>query len=159
MAISPIHWETTRLIEVLSEMKTGETVPYADLAKRCDMSEVAVKRRLQAARPIVLRDHHVIVITVRKVGVQRLAQDLVTIPVEKQRNKIRSSARRSKQLIADGVTDWDKLDSNTRTKLFVESAVTGVVMQATDHHSRKKIAAQVVANGQLNVGRTLELLK
>jgi hypothetical protein len=158
-AIKAINWQTQKLVDVMTTLDLGVT-SYARLAELCEVDVDAVKRRLTVARSIVLRDHHVIIDTVRGVGVVRLAQSEVTTPVERQRNRARSAARKGRKLIADGVTDWDTLDSVTKTQLWTESAVLGAIVQATDHHSRKRIQAQVeVANEQLNIGRTMELLK
>lgn len=157
--IKTTHWQTQRLVEVLSDLKVGEPITYQDLAKACETTEQGIRQRLASARSIALRDHHVIIETVRGVGVIRLGQEDVARPVARKRDRIRSAARGGRKLIASGVTDWEKLPAGVKTQLLTDSAVLGAIIQATDHNTRKKLVQQVEANGELNIGRTLELMK
>lgn len=160
MTIKPIHWETKRLVEVLVATEVGSVISFTELSKLGDMPVSSVKRRLYRACQISLRDHHALVVVIRRVGVQRLGQDGVPVPVEAQRKRIRNSANRGRKAITYGVTDWNKLDGETKTRLYVDMAVLGVVSQATDRNTRKRIEGQVrMSNTEINVGRTLELMK
>ena len=114
------HWQTQALVDAFVALKENEVVPYADLAKRCKIDEAAVQKRLQAAKKIALREHHVIVDVVRGVGVCRLTQDLVTAPVSKAIGRMRSSARTATRLIKHGVTDFAALPKEKRSEVFMQ---------------------------------------
>lgn len=154
------HWQTQALVDVFVGLKENEVVPYVDLAKKCKIDVESVKKRLESAKKIALHDHRAIIDTVRGVGVVRLGQENVTAPVARQRNRMRSAARRSTKLIQRGVTDFEKLPKETRTTLYMEQAVAGTVMLATSQVGRRAIAEHAAAtNSELKIGRTLELLK
>lgn len=157
--IRPLHWQTARLVDLFRDFTDGQQATYEEMAKSCDTSVAAVKVRLHSVREILLRDHHVIVETIRKVGVRRIPQGEVTRPVAAKRSRIRSAAAGGRRLIASGVTDWEQLPPETRTQLLTDSAVLGTIVHATDHNTRKKILGQVEANGQQSIGKVLELMK
>jgi hypothetical protein len=73
---------------------------------------------------------------------------------------MRSAARKGVKLITRGVTDFEKLPAETRSTLYMERAVFGTVMLATDKSSRRVLKEHAeTTNGELKIGRTLELLK
>lgn len=154
------HWQTQALVDVFVGLKENEVTTYDALAKKCKIDVAAVKKRLTSARNIVLAEHHVVIDTVRGVGVARLAQENVTAPVARQRTRMRSAARRGVKLITNGVTDFEKLPNDTRTTLYTERAVFGTVMLVTAPSSRRLLKEHAeTTNSELKIGRTLELLK
>lgn len=154
------HWQTQRLVEVLAALAIGDTVSYGKLAERCDIPVKTVKNRLQSAKAITLRDHHVIIETVRGEGIVRIGQQDVTAPVARQRNKARRAAGKGQDLISDGVTDWNALPNETKVQLHTESAVLGTIRLVTDHTTRRRLTESVrVVNGEQSLGRTLDLLR
>lgn len=154
------HWQTQALVDVFVTLKENEVTPYDALAKKCKIDVASVKKRLTSARNIALAEHHVLVDTVRGVGVARLAQENVTAPVQRQRARMRSAARKGVKLITRGVTDFEKLPNETRSTLYMERAIFGTVMLATDQSSRRVLKEHAeTTNSELKIGRTLELLK
>lgn len=119
-----------------------------------------MKKRLQSAKKIALVEHHVVIDSVRGVGVARLSQEHVTAPVAKARGRMRSAARTGIRLIKNGVTDFEKLSGDVKSTLYMERAVFGTVVLATDRTSRRILKEHAeTTNGELKIGRTLELLK
>jgi hypothetical protein len=154
------HWQTQALVDVFVGLKENEVTGYEMLAKRCKIDVASVKKRLTSARNITLSEHHIVIDTVRGVGVARLDQKDVTAPVARQRTRMRSAARKGVKLITRGVTDFEKLPAETRSTLYMERAVFGTVMLATDKSSRRVLKEHAeTTNGELKIGRTLELLK
>lgn len=154
------HWQTQALVDVFIGLKENEVVAYVELAKRCKIDESAVKKRLQSAKKIARDEHHVVIDAVRGVGVARLSQENVTAPVARARGRMRSAARTGMKLIRNGITDFEKLPQETKTTLYMERAIFGTVMLATDKSSRRMLKEHAeTTNGDLKIGRTLELLK
>lgn len=154
------HWQTQALVDVFVGLKENEIVTYAELSRRCKIDEKSMRARLQSAKKIARDQHHVVIDTVNKIGVTRLSQDLVTAPVSKAIGRMRSSARTAHKLIKNGVTDFDKLSTETKSTLYMQQAVAGTVLLATDRSSQRRLKEHAeTSNGALNVGRTLELLK
>lgn len=154
------HWQTQALVDVFVGLKENEITPYDRLAQLSKTDVAAVKKRLQSAKSIALAEHHVIIDVVRGVGVARLGQENVTAPVARQRVKMRSAARKGIKLIANGVTDFEKLPTDKKTTLYMERAIFGTVVLATDKNSRRVLKEHAeTTNDQLKIGRTLELLK
>lgn len=154
------HWQTQALVDAFVGLKENEVTPYEALAKLCKIDVAAVRKRLQSAKKIALVEHKVIIDTVRGVGVARLAQEHVTAPVAKARGRMRSAARTGTRLIKNGVTDFEKLSSDTKSTLYMERAIFGTVLLATDRSSRRILKEHAeTTNGELRIGRTLELLK
>lgn len=154
------HWQTQALIDVFVELKENEVAPYALLAEKCKIDVAAIKKRMQSARTIALSEHHIIIDVIRNVGVVRLNQENVTAPVARQRLRMRSAAKKGIELIRDGVTDFAKLTPETRSRLFMEKAVLGTAILASEKSSRKTLEDHATtSNEELKLGRTLELLK
>lgn len=154
------HWQTQALVDVFVGLKENEVVPYADLATKCKIDESAVRKRVQSAKKIARDQHHVVIDVVRGVGVARLSQNDITAPVARARGRMRSAARTGMKLIKNGVTDFEKLPQETKTTLYMERAIFGTVMLATDRSSRRMLKEHAeTTNGELKIGRTLELLK
>lgn len=154
------HWQTQALIDAFVTLAENQAATYEQLAAMCKVDVAAVKRRLQGAKKVALSDHHVIIETIRKVGVVRLAQAKVTVPVERHRGRMRSAARRGIKLIEKGVTDWNALDRHTKSTLFMERAVFGATVLVTDQRSRRVLKEHAeTTNAELNIGRTLELVR
>ena len=154
------HWQTQSLVDVFVALNENEVITYADLAKRCSIDEKSVRMRVQSAKKIARDQHHVVIDVKRKVGVTRLSQDLVTAPVGRAIGRMRSSARTAHKLIKNGVTDFEKLSKDVKTTLYMQQAVVGTVLLATDRSSRRILSEHAeTTNGELKIGRTLELLK
>jgi hypothetical protein len=154
------HWQTQALVDAFVALKENEIVPYGELAKRCKIDEASVHKRVQSAKKIARDEHHVVVDVVRGVGVTRLSQDLVTAPVGRAIGRMRSSARTAHKLIKNGVTDFAKLTNEVKSTLYMQQAIAGTVLLATDRSSRRVLKEHAeTTNGALNIGRTLELLK
>jgi hypothetical protein len=154
------HWQTQALVDVFVTLKENEVIPYGELAKRCKIDEQQVRGRLQSAKKIALREHHVVIDVVRGAGVCRLSQDLVSAPVGKSIARMRSAARTGHRLIKHGVTDFEKLPKDTKTTLYMQQAIVGTVLLATDRSSKRILKEHAeTTNGELKIGRTLELLK
>lgn len=154
------HWQTQALVDVFVGIKENEVVPYAELAARCKIDERSVRCRLQSAKKIVLREHHVVIDVVRGVGVARLSQKDVTAPVGRAIGRMRSAARTGHRLLKNGITDFEKLPRETRSTVFMHQAVVGAVMLATDRSSRRMLKSHAeITNSEINIGRTLEMLK
>lgn len=154
------HWQTQALVDVFAALKENEVVPYAELAKRCNIDELSVRNRVQSAKRIVLRDHHVVVDVVRGVGVGRLTQNDVPAPVGRAIGRMRSAARTASRTIKYGVTDFDKLTQETKSTLYMQQAIAGTVLLATDRTSRRMLKEHAEAtNSEIKIGRTLEMLK
>ncbi|HVJ30615.1 MAG TPA: hypothetical protein VNA66_09935 [Gammaproteobacteria bacterium] len=152
------HWQTQALVDAFIAMKENEIADYATLATRCNMDVKAVKQRIQSAKDIAQRSH--VVVVVHRGTVERLPQDRVHVPVERNLNRMRSQARRARRTIREGVTDFAKLSQETKSTLYMQNAIAGTVLLATDKASKKRLREHAdVANGELNIGRTLELLK
>lgn len=159
MAFQPVHWETKRLLDVFMKLETGETISFADAAKRCDMPVAAVKRRQVRAREMAQRDH-VTIVSERGIGYTRLAQENVDVKSDGHIKRMRNQSRKASKVIRTGITDWDALPAEKKTKLFADTAVLATVDHVSRSESRRRIEGQVrVANDVINVGRTLELLK
>src|ERR1700685_3971835 len=127
-----IHWQTQKLVDVLANLQPYEETTYAQLAVLCDIDIGSIKKRLLSAKNITLRDHNVIIETVRMVGVVKVEQKDVTAPVKRQKNKIRSAAKKGRKFIKHGVTDWDALSHEKRTQLWTDSAQLGTIELITD---------------------------
>lgn len=154
------HWQTQALVDVFAALKEGEVVPYAELAKRCNVDEASVHGRVQSAKKIALRDHHVVIDVVRGVGVARLAQTDITAPVGKAITRMRSAARTGHRLIRHGITDFEKLPPDTKSTVYMQQAVVGTVMLVTGQSSRRLLKEHADAtNSEIKIGRTLEMLK
>ena len=154
------HWTTSALVDVFAALEEGVTVPYAELAKRCNIDEESVRRRVQSAKKIALRDHHVVIDVVRNVGVARLAQNDVTAPVGRAIGRMRSAARTGHRLIQHGVTDFEKLPPDTKSEIFMQRAVVGTVLLVTDRASRRMLKEHASeTNSEIKIGRTLEMLR
>lgn len=154
------HWQTQALVDVFVALNDNEVVPYDELAKRCNIEEEQVRKRVQSAKKIALREHHVVVDVKRGEGVCRLSQDLVTAPVGRAIGRMRSAARTGNRLIKHGVTDFQKLPQETKTTLYMQQAIVGTVLLATDKSSKRILKEHAeTTNGELKIGRTLELLK
>lgn len=154
------HWQTQALVDVFVSLKENEVVPYAELAKRCKIDEKSVRKRIQSAKKIALREHRVIVDVVRGAGVARLSQNDVTAPVGRAVGRMRSAARTGLRLIKNGITDFDKLPSDTKTTVYMQQAVVGTVLLVTDRSSRRQLKEHAEAtNSEIKIGRTLEMLK
>jgi hypothetical protein len=153
------HWQTQALVDALSAIASEASVPYEELSR---MSGVPVEdireRRLQSAKKIVERDHHILIDTIRGFGVRRLTQEDIAVPLTKRRTRMRGAARRNINSIRDGITDFEKLPVDVRSAAYTHRAVAGAVLQATSYRS-EKLLKQHTSNGELNIGRTLELLK
>lgn len=154
------HWQTQSLVDVFAGLKENEVVPYADLARLCKIDEPAVRKRLQSAKKIVLRDHSIIIETVKSIGVCRITQELVTAPVGKAMGRMRSAAKTAHGLIRHGITDFDKLTRETKSTVYMQQAIVGAVMLTTSHSSRRMLKEHAdTTNGEIKIGRTLELLR
>lgn len=154
------HWQTQSLVKVLIALKENEVVSYDELSRLSDVPREDIRtRRLQSAKKIAERDHHVLIDTVNGVGVRRLPQDQVAVPVSKRRTRIRGAARRIVNTIRDGITDFEKLPGDVKTMAYANRAVAGAVLLATSPRSEKVLKEHAAANGEINVGRTLEMLK
>lgn len=154
------HWQTQALVDVFAALKENEIVPNGELAKRCKIDEVSVRKRIQSAKKIALREHHVVIDVVRGVGVCRLSQDLIPAPVGKAVGRMRSAARTGSRLIKHGVTDFEKLPKDVKSTLYMQQAIVGTVLLATDRTSKRVLKEHAeTTNGELKIGRTLELLK
>jgi hypothetical protein len=154
------HWQTQALVDTFATLKENEVVPYADLAERCKIDEKSVRARVQSAKKIVLREHHVIIDIVRGVGVARLTQTDVTAPVGRAIGRMRSAARTGHRLIRDGVTNFDKLSRETKSTVYMQQAIVGTVLLATDRTSRRLLKKHAEeTNSEIKIGRTLEMLK
>lgn len=154
------HWQTQALVDAFVTLKENEVVPYAELAKRCKIDEKSVTKRIQSAKKIALREHHVIIDVVRGVGVARLTQNDVTAPVGRSISRMRSAARTGHRLIRNGITDFDKLSTETKSTVFMQQAVVGTVLLVTDRSSRRMLKEHAdETNSEIKIGRTLEMLK
>jgi hypothetical protein len=155
------HWQTQDLVAVLIAIPVNEVVKYDELSRLSGVPALDIRaRRLQRAKKIAERDHHVLIDTLTGVGVRRLPQEEVGVPIAKRRTRIRGAARRIVASIRDGITDFDKLPGDVKTTAYASRAVAGAVLLATSSRSAELLKGQVeTANGELNIGRTLELLK
>lgn len=154
------HHETQRLADVLATLPENSPIDYASLAQLSNLSVVGVKRRYQTARRIALHDRHVLIETVRGIGVVRIPQDGVNAPVTRHLNRARSAAKRGKNTIKHGITDFEKLPRDVKTQTFVQQAQLGALMLFTSKRARKRLGGAVeTANGKLDVGRSLEVMK
>jgi hypothetical protein len=154
------HWQTQALVDVFVALNENEVVPYDELARRCNIEEAQVRNRVQSAKRIALREHHVVVDVKRSVGVCRLSQDLITAPVGRAIGRMRSAARTATRTIKHGVTDFEKLSKDTKSTLYMQQAIAGTVLLATDRSSKRVLKEHAeTTNGELKIGRTLELLK
>lgn len=154
------HWQTQALVDMFVALKENEVMPYADLAKRCKIDEPSVRKRIQSAKKIALREHGVVIDVVRGAGVCRLSQDLVTAPVGRAVGRMRSAARTGHRLIKHGITDFSRLPADTKSTVFMQQAIVGTVLLATDRSSKRILKDHADAtNSEIKIGRTLELLK
>jgi hypothetical protein len=152
------HWQTQRVIDALAELEPGERISKDDLAARCDISVDSLDKRMQSAKNGALRDHNVIIMSIRGFGVERVPQNAADVPVGKYLNGARNKARRASNVFKHGITDWEKIPKDKRTLMFAQQAQLGVISHVANARGQRKIAS-AVANGRIDVGRTLELLK
>lgn len=155
------HQHTQALVAALIALPSADVVTFDELSRLSGVPVDDIRtRRLQRAKKIAERDHHVLIDTVSGVGVRRLSQDEIGVPIAKRRTRIRGAARRIVNSIRDGITDFDKLPAEVKTTAYASRAVAGAVLLATSPRSEKLLKGQVeTANGELKIGRTLELLK
>lgn len=155
------HWQTQALVTALLTLRDGDRMSFADLAQLAGVPIDDVrKRRLYRAKLILQRDHHVLIDTISGFGVVRLPQERVTVPVEKRQIRIRGAAHRIVNTVRDGITDFNRLPTEIKTAAWTSRAVAGAVLLATSKRANRTLRGQVEAsNGQLKIGRTLELLR
>lgn len=151
--------QTEHMVRIVVGLAIGDMITYSELAKAVKLSLSKVKSRMNTVANIALRDHHAILVTERGAGVRRVGQNDAVTVVAKHRNRVRNAAQRGRKTIKFGITDWAALEHATRSQLLVDSAVLGVVAQATDQQTMRRLAGLVdTCNGKIDLGRTLEVL-
>lgn len=154
------HWHTQALVDAMVAMNTNEPITRDDLAKKAGIDRRSLDGRYESAKKIALREHHVIVdIHVRGETLVRRPQEDVTIPADKGLTAARNKARSVKRLISSGVTDFDALPNEVKSTVHMQSAIAGTMLLATERSTKRTLKAAAAANGELKLGRTLELLK
>lgn len=155
------HWHTQALVDVFIGMGTGEQLTWEQLGQRAGISAQSAKSRYESAKKIALREHHVVIdIAVRGVSIRRVAQQDVPGVADKGITRMRNTARSVRRTIVQGVTDFDALPSDVKSTLHMQSAVAGTVLLVTERSSKRTLKEHAeTTNGELKLGRTLELLK
>lgn len=151
------HWQTQRLVDAFAAMIIGERITKADLAARLEISVESLDKRVRTAKQAVLKEHGAVILSIPKLGFERLGQDAVDVPATKYLSGARRKALRARDVIRHGVRDWDKLQRSKKNELFALEAQAGVIAHAGGTSTTRKLAA--VANDRLDFGRTLDLLK
>lgn len=155
-----MHRQTRALVLALTTLKDGETISFEDLAILASVPVDDIrKRRLWSAKKIIERDHHILIETISGIGVRRLHQDAVVIPIEKRRVRVRGAAIRIVNTIRDGITNFDDLPKDVKTTVWATRAVAGAVLLVSSPRSERKLKkCTEIENGGIRVGRTFELL-
>lgn len=153
------HWQTQRLVDVFAALAIGERLSWVDAASKCGVEVDALRKRLQSARRVALHEHAVIIVSIPGVGFERLPQDAADLPATKYLAGARSKARRARDVIRKGVTDWERIERTKKNELFAIEAQASVVAQVTSSTTRARLAAaSETANARLDFGRTMEVL-
>ncbi len=154
------HWQTQRLVDVFASLAIGERISWADVSARCGVDVGALRKRLQSARRAALHEHAAIILSVPGVGFERLPQDAADLPATKYLAGARSKARRARDVIRKGVTDWERIERTKKNELFAVEAQAAVVAVVTTATTRARLAAAAeTSNARLDFGRTLELMR
>lgn len=154
------HWHTQALVDVFVALNENEPITKDELAKRAGIDVKSARAHYESARKIALREHHVVIdVCVRGESVVRRPQSEVPIVADKGLTRMRNTARAVRRVITSGVTDFDSLPNEVKSTLHMQSAIAGTVLLATERSSKNTLKAAATTNGELKLGRTLELLK
>jgi len=120
---------TARLLDRLKN--AGDVVPYTELSALIG-ADVQTRRRsaLTRARRILARDHGIIVATVARHGVKRLAPSDVPMLGEQARRSIHRRARRAAELIVRGTNGHDLGEEGTKFRNS-ELASLGLIAESS----------------------------
>lgn len=102
--------EVQKMVEALAKLKNGEKISYKHLSRitKCSMGTSHFRYVLTKAKGVVLRDHQIHIVTVRKYGVYRCSNRESVMIVRDQLQRISAKLVRIQQIqnnISDDLTN------------------------------------------------------
>jgi hypothetical protein len=157
--IASLSAEASLLIDRLRNLEVNEVVGYNDLSKIVGAKVDGSYGPLIRAKVRVLHDDGIVIDTVCKVGVKRLADDDVVLGVaERDRDRIRRTARRGLQ--KQEVVKYDRLSNENKLRWNANVSYQGIVASMSTARQMKKLEAAVgKVDSRLSLADTLEAFR
>lgn len=146
------------LVERLQKVGVGETATYRELSQLVGRDVRIHRHLIDSARRILLRDHNLVFRSVVNEGYKRLDDAEVVDTVTTDRKKrIRRQAKYAVRELSS--VKYDCLDKQRQINHNAGMAMFGVMIQATDKSSIKRLQEKVAnAGGKIDVKGTLQLI-
>jgi hypothetical protein len=149
--------DTKVLENVLSEMKVGDMLTYAELSKAIgrDVRQFAIGA-LASARGSLLKEKKMVFAIERKIGIKRLDDNQIIDSTEADRLHMQRTGKKSLAKLAS--VSFENLSEEKKKQHVVASAQIGTIVMFSQKSSQKKIESKV--NGStsvLAIGETLKL--
>ncbi len=146
------------LVERMAKVGAGETASYRELTQLIGRDVTVHRHIVESARRILLRDHNMVFRAVINEGYRRLEDaQVVDVVNTDRRQRIRKQARYAVRELSS--VNYDKLSQDKQLKHNTGMAMFGVLIQATDASSIKKLQERVTnAGGKIDVKGTLQLI-
>lgn len=137
-SIAELSIDSRLLAERLMNLEVGETISYVELSaiiRRNVQKEAGVN--LRTARRLIMREHRIIIGTIRSEGVKRLDDLGAMKSGEQSLGKIHREAKRGAEKLA--CVTFENLSNEEKTKHLTTSAAIGALFTITKTSSLKKL--------------------
>lgn len=144
----------------LSRLQPGEEISYKELSDLIGQDvQNGSRNRLNAARRIVERDHHMVLAPVLGKGIKRLDSNDAPVIGESARKTISRKSRRTvKRLIA--VVSDASISNDARIAINAELSMLGAIAVCANDRNLKTITDAVkIAGNELAPSKAIEALK
>jgi hypothetical protein len=133
--------ETDKLMERFSELAPDEVIDYREVEKLIgEDPQAPIGRSItQSARNGVLREDHIYIECLRKIGFQRTTEPAKIDVSNRQINKVRSAVRRGAKVIKS--IDSTQLNGEEQKQYTITVAWYGALSQATRRSLKKQICS------------------
>lgn len=153
--------DTQLLYQKLITLEPGETAEYDELSKIISRNvQLYGMQFIYTAEKMALRDHRMVFVTVKNVGIRRLLNDEIPEIIGRTAiRRIRKESKRSaKKIVA---ADFATLTNESKIQHNMSLSVLGAFAQMTNTKTIKAIKHEIQANeiNQLSYAKTLEMFK
>jgi hypothetical protein len=150
--------ETQQLVKVLADKAHDPLFTYEEIEKASGVDPRKSQAALASARRIVLRDHGIVFVTVRKVGIKRATDSEIVDGSSSDLSRIRNTSRRALKKLG-AVANFAELPADKQREFNVKSSTFAVLHHATTATAQRKLEAAVTKKTEtLPVAETLAAL-
>jgi hypothetical protein len=150
-------YETSVFVELLSKLKQGETITYADLSKPVAFDVHGATPALGSARRIVQNELGYVTDAVWNVGIKRLTDhEIVEAATRGSRHLARRARAESEKL---SKTDFDVLTDDARKKYAVHQSVFGAIAAISSNKAKAMIQQHIGESRALPFKETVKLFE